>query len=152
GGSRSGRFPTASRRSTAAVRCARRSSLPPARPSGSASAWATWSSTRSSAPRGSSAQARAGAQPGGELLLARLAGGEGEHGGGRFVRWCVDTPAIHLDEQHGRDEGRALVAVCERMVAGDAEGVGGGQGDQVGAAFVGEAVLRPAERALEHAL
>ncbi len=61
-------------------------------------------------------------------------------------------PAVQAQEEARRQEGRALVAVDERMVAGDGHEIGRRQFADVIHAFVVEAVGRPRERGFQQSL
>jgi hypothetical protein len=74
-----------------------------------------------------------------------LADGEGEHGADRLHGRVGDGLAIQPQERTGRDPGRALVAIDERMVTRQAEGIGGGKRGTVILALF-PTVVRPGQR------
>ena len=83
-------------------------------------------------------------------VLGDLAGGKAQNNRGCRLRWCVEIHAIEPKEYDYRSEGRPLVAVNERMIARDAEAVGGRK--RRNAAFaVTEFVKRSRQRGFEQA-
>src|SRR5690606_16435 len=68
------------------------------------------------------------AEPVGQLVLRQLARGEGEDRDDQLGVRCSEEEAVEREEGFRDDRRGALVAVDERVVAGEAEGVGGGEG------------------------
>src|SRR5205807_2258092 len=62
-------------------------------------------------------------EPGCELCLTDLAGSECHHRPDRLNRLRVQFPAIGPQKQANRHEGHPLIAIYERMVLSQAEGI-----------------------------
>ena len=80
-----------------------------------------------------------------EFVFAHIARGDseyGEHTGGIVGD---QLKAVECEEQFGGDEGRALVAIDEGMVARQSPAVGGSQRSGIGLSIGGE-ILRPRQR------
>lgn len=88
------------------------------------------------------------ADPGDEVFVGEVAGGHGEGGDGCFGVARVEVKVVLGQEEFHGDVGGALVAVDVWMVAGDGDGIGGGEGGDVRLAIDGK-VLWPGERAFE---
>jgi len=72
------------------------------------------------------------AQPGGELRLVDLAGGDGEHGLGGFQLADLQAETIEPQKQADSKKGDALVAVGERVVFCQSDTISGGEIGMVG--------------------
>ena len=58
---------------------------------------------------------------------ADVAGGEGEHGADTVGIFGLQLEAVEREKKLGADKGGTFVAIDERVIAGDAEAVGGRQ-------------------------
>jgi len=88
------------------------------------------------------------AKPVGQLVLGQLACGESLDQDDQLGVRCSEEEAVEREKGFRDDRRGALVAVDERVVAGEAEGVGGGEGRGV-RLLVQREVARAGHRAFE---
>src|SRR6266849_8399477 len=88
------------------------------------------------------------ADPTGKALLAHFAGSEGQHDGGGGLGRRREINAIEPKKNDQRCERGPLIAIDERMILGNAEGIGSGKRSEIGFA-VSEFVDRPRQGGFE---
>ena len=89
------------------------------------------------------------AEPGGEIGLMEFPTGEKENQNDDFFLCCFNAEAVQPEEEIHGLECDALVSVNERMVMGEAESIGCGEGGEIRVRVVGEPVSRTFEGRLQ---
>ena len=80
------------------------------------------------------------AEPGGEIGLIELPTGERENQDNDFFLRCFNAEAVQPEEEIHGLESDALVSIDERMVVGEAESIGRGEGGKIRVRVVVEPV------------
>jgi len=100
-------------------------------------------------PKGQSARNDVLADPGGEIGFIELTTGERENQNDDFFLWCFNAGAVQPEEEIHGLECDALVSINERMVVGEAESIGCGEGGKIRVRIVVEPVSRTFEGRLQ---
>ena len=84
-------------------------------------------------------------EPVGEACLIQIPAREGEDEGNDVFLGSIDSEGVQAEEEIHRLEGDTLVAIHKRMVAGDAESIGGCERGKIGFGLVEKPVARAFE-------
>ncbi len=91
------------------------------------------------------------AEPVGEFVFAEIAGGEIKEGYNKFSITCCETVAIERKKRFRDHSSGSLVSIDERVVAGEAIGIRGGQRSGIRIAILRK-IARPGKCAFKQAI